>query len=207
MAAPFAKPVTLWDPIVRLTHWSIALVVLLNAILTEGGSALHMWAGWVGMAFLILRLIWGFVGPQEARFSAFPPNPRATLSHLADLLAGRPKTYVSHNPAGAAMAYALWGTLAVLTVTGLVMTGGKTPMQMDEIRASVAEGDWSVLVDSDDEGENANEGPWSEVSEEVHEVAGNLILLLAVLHVAGVFIESRAMRRNLLKPMLTGSRK
>jgi cytochrome b len=209
MAAPAVsapvRPVTLWDPIVRLTHWAIAVVVLANAVLTEGGSALHLWAGWAGLGLLVLRLIWGLLGPGEARFSAFPPNPVAALSHLAALLAGRVREHPSHNPAGALMAYALWATLAVLTVTGLVMTGGKTPMQMDDLRAAVAAGDWSVLVDDDASGDERDDG-LGEVAEEMHEVAGNLILILVLLHVAGVAVESRALRRNLLRPMLFGPR-
>jgi cytochrome b len=196
--------VTLWDPIVRLTHWTLAVIVLVNAVLTEGGSAIHVWAGWAGLGLLVLRLIWGLLGPTEARFSAFPPNPLGALSHLSTLLAGRVREHPTHNPAGALMAYALWATLAVLMATGLVMTGGQTPMQMDEIRASVAKGDWSVLVE---EGETDDEDSGlSEAAEEVHEVAGNLILVLVLLHVAGVVVESRALRRNLVRPMLFGPR-
>ncbi len=201
-----AKPVTLWDPVVRLTHWSVALVVLMNAVLTEGGSTLHLWAGWAGLGLLVLRLVWGLLGPSEARFSAFPPNPAAALAHLGRLLTGRVRDHHGHNPAGAMMAYALWATLAVLIGTGLVMTGGKTPMQMDEIRAQVAAGDWSVLVDTEDAGEEAGDG-FGEAAEEVHEVAGNLILVLVLLHVAGVAVESRALRRSLVRPMLFGARK
>lgn len=206
-AAPSVRPVTLWDPVVRLTHWSIAIVVLLNAVLTKGGGTWHVWIGWAGLGLLILRLLWGLIGPTEARFSAFPPNPLAAVRHLAQLAAGKPSEHPSHNPAGALMAYALWATLGALTLTGLVMTGGKTPMQLDEIRASVAKGDWSVLVEEggDDEGER-DEG-LGKMVEEVHEVAGNLILALAFLHVAGVFLESRALRRNLVKPMLLGQRR
>jgi cytochrome b len=44
-------------------------------------------------------------------------------------------------------------------------------------------------------------------AEEVHEVASNLLLFLAALHVAGVFVEGRAMRRNLVKPMVLGDRR
>lgn len=210
MAAPSVsapvRPVTLWDPIVRLTHWTIAVVVLVNAVLTEGGSAIHLWAGWAGLGLLVLRLIWGLLGPGEARFSAFPPNPVGALSHLAALLAGRVREHPSHNPAGALMAYALWATLAVLTATGLVMTGGKTPMQLDEQRAAVAAGDWSVLVD-DEASEDEGDDGFGEAAEEVHEVAGNLILVLVLLHVAGVVVESRALRRSLVRPMLFGDRK
>lgn len=203
---PLAKPVSLWDPVVRLTHWSIAVIVLMNALLTEGGGQIHVWTGWIGMAILALRLLWGLIGPAEARFSAFPPNPRAAISHLATLVAGRPRDYPSHNPAGALMAYALWATLAALMMTGLVMTGGATPMQIDDQRAAVAAGDWSVLVKESDDDDSHKPGPWKKTAKEVHEVAGNLILFLVALHIAGVVLESRAMRRNLVKPMLLGAK-
>ena len=205
MATPLSvKPVSLWDPVVRLTHWAIAVIVLMNAVLTEGGSQIHLWAGWIGMAVLVLRLLWGLIGPAEARFSAFPPNPRAVISHMADLVAGRPRDYSSHNPAGAAMAYALWATLAALMISGLVITGGATPMQVDDQRAAVAAGDWSVLVTDDDDGGETAARPLKKAAKEVHEIAGNLILFLVALHIAGIVVESRALRRNLVKTMLLG---
>ncbi|WP_395542050.1 cytochrome b/b6 domain-containing protein [Neotabrizicola sp. sgz301269] len=199
------SPPALWDPVVRLTHWSVAVIVLANALFTRGGSTLHVSLGWAGMAILGLRLIWGLIGPKEARFSAFPPNPVAALRHLGQLAKGQPETHPSHNPAGAAMAYALWACLAVVIATGLVMTHGRTPMQVAADQAAVASGDWSALV-KDGGGAEEDDGALRHLACEVHEVAANLILFLAFLHVAGVAMESRAMRRNLLAPMLTGLR-
>ncbi len=188
-----------WDPLLRLAHWGIAGVVLANYAFTKEGGSVHIALGWAGMALLLLRLIWGFVGPREARFASFPPNPMAALRHLGGLLRGKAPQYPSHNPAGALMAYALWACLAVLMLTGLGMSG-LSPFAQADLEAAVAEGDWSVLVEED--GDAEGESPYGDVLEEVHEVAANLILILAVLHVAGVAVESRALRRNLLAPML-----
>jgi len=188
-----------WDPLLRLAHWGIAGVVLANYAFTKEGGSVHIALGWAGMALLLLRLIWGFVGPREARFASFPPNPMAALRHLGGLLRGKAPQYPSHNPAGALMAYALWACLAVLMLTGLGMSG-LSPFAQADLEAAVAEGDWSVLVEED--GDAEGESPYGEVLEEVHEVAANLILILALLHVAGVAVESRALRRNLLAPML-----
>ena len=156
------------------------------------------------LAVLAIRLLWGLIGPAEARFSAFPPAPRAALRHLKSLLRGRPREHRSHNPAGALMVYALWACLALISVTGLVMTDARSPVAIAEEKAAVAAGDWSVLASADDRAEN---GEIKEIAEEVHEVLANLLLLLAAVHVAGVAVESRALRRNLLRPMLTGSRR
>jgi cytochrome b len=205
-AAGGAAP-RLWDPVVRLTHWGVAVAVLLNALVTGGGSVLHVSLGWAVMALLLLRMVWGALGPVEARFSAFPPNPMAALRHLRQLFSGRVREYPSHNPAGALMAYGFWATLAAVTVTGLILTGGATPMRVARDKAAVASGDWSALI-ADSEAESSdNESGLRHTAEEVHEMAANLLLLLAALHVAGVVLESRAMRRNLVAPMLFGDRR
>lgn len=196
---PKGQALPSWDPLLRLAHWGIAAVVLANYAFTKEGGSVHIALGWVGMALLLLRLSWGFVGPREARFASFPPNPMAALRHLGGLLRGTAPQYPSHNPAGALMAYALWACLAVLMLTGLGMSG-LSPFAQADLEAAVAEGDWSVLVEED--GDAEGESPYGDVLEEVHEVAANLILILAVLHVAGVAVESRALRRNLLAPML-----
>ena len=198
-------PPRLWDPVVRLTHWGIAVPVLANGLVNQGGSTVHVTLGWVVMTLLALRLVWGLIGPSEARFSAFPPNPVAALGHLRQLLAGRVRDYPSHNPAGALMAYAFWAMLALVTVTGLVMTGGATPMQVAADKTAVASGDWSALIRED--GEDEEDSGLRHAAEAVHEVAANLLLLFALLHVAGVFVEGRAMRRNLVAPMLFGERR
>jgi cytochrome b len=191
-----------------LTHWGIAIAVLCNALVTNGGSVTHVSLGWLAMALLILRLVWGVLGPAEARFSAFPPNPVAALRHMAELLSGRVRHYPSHNPAGALMVYAFWVALAVVIGTGLYLTGGATPMQVAADQAAVASGDWSALIkQSDGESSEDEDKGLRHSVEEVHQVAANLLLFLAALHVAGVFVESRAMRRNLVRPMVLGDRR
>ena len=208
-AAPASvAPPSLWDPVVRLTHWGIAIAVLVNALLSKGGSLTHVSLGWLAMALLLMRLVWGVLGPVEARFSAFPPNPVAALRHLGQLLTGRVDHHPSHNPAGALMVYAFWVALSVVIASGLYLTGGATPMQVAADQAAVASGDWSALIkDSDGESSKDEDKGLRHTAEEVHDVAANLLLFLAALHVAGVFVESRAMRRNLVKPMVLGDRR
>ena len=211
MPAPQNRPAyhrviapALWDPVIRITHWGIAAAILLNALATEDGSVLHVSLGWMAMALLLLRLVWGVLGPREARFSAFPPNPMAAMAHLRQLIAGRVREYPSHNPAGALMAYAFWIALSAVILSGLVLTGGQTPMQVAADNAAVASGDWSALIAANGEESDEADKSLRHTAEEVHEVAANLLLILAALHVAGVFVEGRAMRRNLVAPMLLG---
>ena len=173
--------------------------------MTKGGSIWHVSLGWGAMALFLLRMVWGVLGPVEARFSAFPPKPAAALAHLRQLAMGRVKTHPSHNPAGALLAYGFWIALSVVIWSGLVLTGGATPMHIANDKAAVASGDRSALILKDEAGEN--ESPSRKTVEEVHEMAANLLLFLAALHVAGVLVESRVARRNFLAPMLLGKRR
>ena len=66
-----------WDPLVRLTHWGVAAGIVANGAFTEEGSGLHLWVGYGVGALLALRLLWGVIGPPEARFSAFPSRRRS----------------------------------------------------------------------------------------------------------------------------------
>jgi cytochrome b len=201
-AVPDAAPRSAWDGVIRLTHWGVAAAVVANGLVTEGGKGLHVWVGWAALALLALRLAWGFAGPAEARFRAFLPHPGRALGHLTALARGRPPRYASHNPAGAVMIWALWGTLAVVAATGLAMTGASPPWAQSQAEAAVEAGDWSAIA--------AGPGPSGaagELAQEVHEVAANLLLVLAVLHVAGVSVESRVGGENLLAPMLPWARR
>jgi cytochrome b len=201
-------PPDLWDPVVRVSHWVIAGVVVGNALLTKGGGTVHVWLGWIGMVFLILRLVWGLVGSVEARFAAFPPRPGAAIAHIRHLLKGKPPEYRSHNPAGAMMIYALWASLAIVIGTGVVLTKGATPWEIARQQAAVATGDWSALVTEGDSGEGTAEvGEGGHLIANIHQLGGNLLLILAVLHLGGVAAESVALRRNIVRPMISGRRR
>lgn len=194
-----------WDRLVRVTHWGLAVVVLANGLLNEGGGIWHVSLGWLGMGLLAARLLWGLIGPEEARFAAFPLRPRRALAHLRDLLRGRPRAYRSHNPAGAVMVYTLWLLIAVTIGTGLLLTHGATPFEIARQKAAVEAGDWSALAGaSRSEGAGADPGgtSWRGRLGDVHATTANLMLVLVVLHVAGVAAEGFALRRNLLRPMI-----
>ena len=119
---PGARDIPVWDPLVRLVHWSIALCVLLNGALLEDESLAHEVVGYVALGLVGLRILWGVIGPWPARFAAFPPSPRRALAHLRELFRpGRP-IHLSHNPLGALMTYNLWLSITAMGVTGYMMT-------------------------------------------------------------------------------------
>lgn len=216
-----------WDPLVKLTHWGIALAVLVNGVFTEEGSDWHVWVGTAMAALLLVRLLWGFIGPREARFSAFPPSPTRAADHVADIMAGRKEHHGSHNGLGALMAYAVWATLAVVAVTGFLMSGVpgtasarvEAPMvpavtaplapvagEADEEGEEAEDGEGDEDGEGGEGGEGAGRGEGPEWIEEVHEVAANLLFVLAALHIGGVLFETRRSGPAVIRRMTGGVR-
>ncbi|TNF07576.1 MAG: cytochrome B, partial [Pseudomonadales bacterium] len=93
--------VRLWDPVVRLFHWSLAGAFLANYFFTEEGENWHRWFGYYAVAWLVIRLVWGFVGTPAARWADFWPTPARLGEHLRALLSGRAYHRLGHSPLGA----------------------------------------------------------------------------------------------------------
>jgi cytochrome b len=113
--------VRVWDPVVRLFHCTLVAAVA-TAFLVEEGSRLHDAAGYVVLALIAVRLVWGLIGPSHARFASFLAGPAALARYLTDLVRGRPQRFLGHNPAGAVMILALLATLTVAAGSGWLMT-------------------------------------------------------------------------------------
>lgn len=115
------RPVQVWDLVVRSCHWTLALGFV-AAFLAEEGDLVHQVSGYLAAGAVGVRLLWGFIGLDSARFSNFVPGPRRLLYHLADLIHGRDRRYLGHNPAAGAMALALLGIVLFLGGTGWALT-------------------------------------------------------------------------------------
>lgn len=110
----------MWDPLVRIFHWTLVFAVTLAYLTGDELETIHVWMGYLVGGLLAFRVVWGFVGPRYARFSDFV-RPRAEIvAYLKALPTGKAKRYLGHNPAGGAMILALLVSLALTVVTGLV---------------------------------------------------------------------------------------
>ena len=114
------KTVRVWDVGVRLFHWSLVAMVA-GAYLTDDFRKIHRYLGYVVIALIEFRLIWGLIGSHNARFITFIPGPRRLMAYLCDIFAGREQRHIGHNPAGAAMIIALLVTLGAVGATGYMM--------------------------------------------------------------------------------------
>lgn len=116
------QKVYVWDPLVRLFHWTLAISFSANAFIVDQDSDLHEYIGYSVMGLVLLRLVWGFIGTQYARFKSFPPSLSGSVEQLTDLALRRNRVHLGHTPLGALMIYNLLASLLLLTLSGFLMT-------------------------------------------------------------------------------------
>ncbi|HSP58823.1 MAG TPA: cytochrome b/b6 domain-containing protein [Halomonas sp.] len=173
--------IRVWDPLIRIIHWSLVAGFLANYFLTEEGEGPHRWIGYGVVALIVVRILWGFIGPWPARWRNFWPTPRRLRQSLRQMsnrgtVTGSPDLAITHTPLGAVM---------MLTLLALLLGLGATGYMMEETDVF-----WGV--------------GWVE---EVHELMANTILFLIPLHVLGALMESYKRHDNLIAGMLHGYRR
>ena len=183
MRTPVQDQVYVWDPFVRLFHWSLVVGFTVAYLTEDDMLTVHVWAGYLVGVLIVARVIWGFVGPRHARFSDFIYDPATTLRYVRELILLRAKRHLGHSPGGGAMVIILLLFLTATVVTGLVVYGG-------EQQAGPLAGMFTK-----DTGQSM---------EEIHEVVANITLALIIAHIAAVILASFVHRENLVRAMVTG---
>ncbi len=181
--------IEVWDLFVRFFHWALAGGFLIAYLTEDELLGLHVWAGYLALSLVLLRVVWGFVGTERARFRDFIFGPAQILDYLRRVVSLDAPRHLGHNPAGGAMILALLLGIAVTGLSGLVLYGAET--------GSGWLGSLSAAL-----GVVGERG--AEAFEDLHEVLANLTLALVVIHLAGVLFESLLHRENLVRAMFTG---
>lgn len=174
-ARPRTEAARVWDPFVRLFHWSLAASFAAAWLSADLSEALHMWAGYAAVGLIATRIVWGVVGTRHARFADFVRHPRVVFAYLRDILRGTEARHIGHNPAGGAMVIALMAGVGALGLTGWMMY---TDAWYGDDRISALHG---LIADG--------------------------VLLLVLLHLAGVALASVRHRENLVRAMVTGTKR
>ena len=178
------RNILIWDAPTRLFHW-LAAVLVAAAYATWRLDLMdwHARVGYVLLALVFFRLLWGLVGSETARFVRFVASPGAAIAHLRHVFRREPDRQVGHNPAGSWMVILLLALLLGETLTGVYVNNDVAdhgPLT-DLVPAPVAN-----LVDA------------------LHSVFWNVLLAAVALHVLAVAVYWTAKRQNLVLPMITG---
>ena len=178
--------ILVWDIPTRLFHWILVGLVVLSFVTGKiGGTAMryHEWSGFAILVLVGFRLVWGFVGGRQSRFSAFVKGPAAVIGYASSLPKKKSKPHIGHNPLGG------WSILAMLM--SLVVQVGSGLFANDDILTEGPLYAWVSKQTSD----------WLTG---VHDLNQKILLVLVLIHIAAVLFYFVARRENLIKPMITG---
>lgn len=205
--------IRVWDPFVRIFHWSLVSCFFIAYLSGDEENLLHAYSGYAVIILVASRLIWGFIGTKYARFKQFSYSTSRLLSYLKEFATGQPQHYTGHNPAAAWMIFALLACLVMTSITGLKVYGleGYGPLAGSLTPPPAVVADFGLIRDANAKskrrkGHDDHEDELEEVWEEVHEFFANLTLLLVFVHVGGAIVASLVHGENLIKAMITGKK-
>lgn len=202
---PRKHSIYVWDPLVRLIHWSLVVTFTLAYLTGDEESQLHEAAGYAVLGLVLLRMAWGFIGTKHARFRDFVYRPHMVLAYADRVLRGRARRYIGHNPLGGVMILLMLASLSATSITGWLL------LEPADTYAAVTQGVIAnASADSEDDGrEIGNDARDSrdEALEEAHEFLANFTLLLVALHIAGVLLGSYMHQENLIAAMISGRKR
>ena len=158
-------------------HWTLVVAVTCVWITTLGWGLIrfHELAGYVTLAAVALRVLWGWTGGKYARFAQFVRGPRSVLRYADQIGTQSEARYLGHNPLGGWMVLLLIACIAGLGITGWLYTTDYF---------------WGMA--------------WLD---QLHKCLAWGLLVLVMLHVAGVLFASLRHRENLVAAMFTGRKR
>lgn len=171
--------VKVWDGFIRGFHW--LLVIALGVLYIsgeEGWLELHFVTGYVLLALMLARLIWGVIGSETARLSKLINHP----TKVVNALKGK-EDRVGHNAAGSLMVMLFFVLILLQLVTGLFTT--------DDI---LVDGPLVQYVSYD----------LVELAGSIHHSNIDFIIAAIALHILAI-IAYRFKGKNLIKTLLTGT--
>ena len=184
--------IRVWDPLVRLFHWSLVAGFITAYLSQEDYLALHTWAGYLIAGLVVWRIVWGIIGTDTARFVSFVRSPGVVWQYLKDSLNQRASRYLGHNPAGGLMIVLLLICLGLTTLSGMAVYGLGDHAGPLALLYKIAAKTGFV---------------WQERLEDIHEFLAHFTLFLIATHVAGVVVDSVFHRENLVRAMIDGRKR
>jgi len=176
----------IWDLPLRVFHWSFAITILAcwyTAEHKEDYIELHLQLGFVALALILFRVLWGVIGPKHARFSQFVPSPKTLIAYLTKSKSD--KATPGHNPLGALMVILMILLISAQAISGLFIN--------DDVFSS---GPYYGSLS----------GELEKFMSFVHHNVFDFMIAAIGLHLAAVTYYWRVKKQNLVLPMVTGKK-
>lgn len=111
-----------WDPLVRITHWGVVFCCAANLWFDEAGEDLHEQLGYLVIALIAVRWLWGLsFADKYARLASLWPS-RAELVQQRKEMSERLPPAPGHHGTGKLAVWALWLTILATAGTGWLQT-------------------------------------------------------------------------------------
>lgn len=177
----------IWDLPTRLFHWSFAaaFVIACAASSREWLLDSHALAGAAALGLAVFRVVWGFSGNANARFSGFVRGWTEIKGFLSGLLKLKPARYPGHNPAVGWAVIGMLSLMAVLGISGIIVYSG------EEMKGPLV----GVFTFETAEAAGA-----------VHFIAAYSLLALVAVHVMAALLHDVIWKEGLILSMLTGKK-
>lgn len=116
-----AKTIRIWDPFIRICHWTLVIVFILNYFVLEPGDLPHEILGYIAFSLVVLRVAWGLTTSNLAGFRHVSLRKTAFAHHINELRHRQVSQRHGHNPLGWLMVFLVIGLFVSLGITGFMM--------------------------------------------------------------------------------------
>jgi cytochrome b len=181
--------VKVWDVGVRVFHWALTLLLVLQVVTGKLGGRWMPWhvaAGYGVLVLVVFRILWGFGGGTHARFSSFLKGPVPAYRFARRLFSREAVPQLGHNPLGGWMVVAMIAAFAFQAVTGLFANDGVE-----------TEGPFATRVGLD----------VSDYLSRLHRIDVYVLMVLAGLHIAAVLYHWLFKKEDLIGSMVDGRKR
>ena len=226
------KVYRVWDKPTRLFHWINVLCVMalifIGAIMLFKGDLgisgleakiklkeLHVVVGYLFAINLVVRLVWGIIGSNSARLANMLPNLTAVSAYKAKLKQGESPQYLHRNPVGNLAVFAMVILMVTIMFTGLIRAGTDIyyppfgGLVSDYIAQAGVDGASLKPYDETgvDEQKVAQIKPFKSLAGEVHVYSVYLLILIILIHIAGVIVAEIKHQPGLVSAMISGEKR
>ena len=110
------KPLPVWTLFVRVTHWQVAVFVMVNFFNDTGFW--HRFIDYACLSLVLARIIYGLFLTKTASSQFYIPTISNIKLHISDIKAQHRSPHVGHNPLGQWAVYVMWTLILLLALTG-----------------------------------------------------------------------------------------
>lgn len=183
--------VFVWPIGTRIIHWMMALSFTAAFITSFYEYKLHdhVALGFIFLTIIVYRIIWGFIGPEYARFNDFKLSLPQLKHYFVEKIQNRwRKIPAGHNPASS------WFTVWALIVGSIIVISGLLLYGIQEGKG--------LFMDL-----NETHSHYMGLLTHIHQFASYLFLAWVVIHISGVLVEQFWHKTGMVFAMVTGYKK